>query len=61
MINGLGSYGGYIWGYENQGLLECMIDNHEPEGWLTAEDVEKRIKSIWGTEKKENINTTATS
>lgn len=61
VINGFGSYGGLRFGFENQRLLECMIDNSEPEGWLTAEDVEKRIKSIWETEKRENTNTTATS
>lgn len=61
VINGMGSYGGYRWGFKNQGLLECMVDNSEPEGWLTAEDVEERIKSIWETEKKENANTTVTS
>ena len=47
VIHGFGSYGGkryYAEGFTDMGLLECMIGNHEPEGWLTAEDVIEKIK-----------------
>ena len=46
VIHGYGSYGGWDSFYRDQGLLECMIGNHEPVGWLTAEDIVEQIKDI---------------
>ena len=47
VINGVGSYGGCMFGdSDNQGLLECMIDGNEPYGYLTAEDVEEFIEKV---------------
>jgi hypothetical protein len=46
VINGHGSYGGYMLNDEkNQGLLEMMIGNHEPTGYMTADDCIKEIKN----------------
>lgn len=41
VIFGYGSYGGInaINPSQNNGLLELMIDENTPKGWLTAEDV----------------------
>lgn len=43
VINGYGSYGGFVNG-KNEGLLEMMIDNCEPVGHLTAKEVIKCIE-----------------
>ena len=49
VINGYGSYGGYDpFKSENEGLLELMIDENDPTGWLTAEQV---IEMIYNLEK----------
>lgn len=54
-INGFGTYGGYR-GYldfeenGNTGLIELMIGDTEPIGWLTADDV------IGYIENKEVVN-----
>lgn len=39
-INGFGTYGGFE-PYENKnhGLLELMIDDNDPVGWLSANDI----------------------
>ena len=40
VINGFGTYGGWAGANGtdvNRGLLEVMIENNEPVGWLTAE------------------------
>lgn len=50
VINGYGTYGGYIPGlYENRGLLEvyALESNEEETGWLTAAEA---IKIIFGAE-----------
>lgn len=50
VINGLGTYGGQMNASEyNQGLLEVMIDDNEPIGWQTAEQVVKLM--YWEDEK----------
>lgn len=47
VINGFGTYGGWYGANpgttenENMGLLEIMIDDIEPVGWLKAEDIIK--------------------
>ena len=38
VIFGFGTYG------SQHGLLELMIGNNDPAGWLTADDVIKRIE-----------------
>lgn len=49
VIHGFGTYGGK-WYYDGEffdkDLLECRSGNHEPVGWLTAEDVIERIKEM---------------
>lgn len=44
VISGFGTYGGFD-PVENKdyGLLECMIDDNDPKGWLTADDIIKLI------------------
>ena len=40
VINGYGSYGGYMQSTsDNRGLLELMVDHNEPKGWLTSDAV----------------------
>lgn len=42
VVNGFGTYGGWAGANlseKNLGLLEMMIDECEPFGWLTAEDI----------------------
>lgn len=50
VINGYGTYGGYYsFGPVNEGLLEIMgegVNNGEPLGWLTAEEVLKEVGVI---------------
>lgn len=51
-FNAIGYHYSVIWGYGTyggeDGLLEMMVDDEEPTGWLTAEDVisnvQERIK-----------------
>lgn len=47
VINGIGSYGGCLYaGAKNNGLLECWINQKgEPEGYLKADDVIKKVKA----------------
>lgn len=44
VVHGRGTYGGVSCFGKDYGLLECMIGNHEPIGYLTAEDVIEMIK-----------------
>lgn len=45
VINGYGTYGGFIpHQNKNYGLLECMVGDNEPIGWLSADDVIDIIK-----------------
>lgn len=48
VVNGYGSYGGYIGSSSrNEGLLEMMsgaVNGGDPIGWLTAEEVMKFVK-----------------
>lgn len=50
VINGYGTYGGWEMSDENnQGLLELMtnsVNNGEPIGWLTADDVIGYIEGL---------------
>ena len=45
VINGFGTYGGWFGANpgttekENMGLLEIMIEDNEPVGWLKAENI----------------------
>lgn len=42
VVHGFGSYGGWSYNRENEGLLELMseaVNDGEPVGWLTAEQV----------------------
>ena len=45
MINGFGTYGGWYGANpgmseeKNMGLLELMIEENDPVGWLKAEDI----------------------
>lgn len=45
VVNGFGTYGGWYGANpgttenENMGLLEIMIEDNEPVGWLKAEDI----------------------
>ena len=45
VANGFGTYGGWFGANpgtteeENMGLLEIMIEDNEPVGWLKAEDI----------------------
>lgn len=45
VINGFGTYGGWYGANprmtedKNMGLLEIMIEDNEPVGWLKAEDI----------------------
>lgn len=47
MVNGFGTYGGWLGANpgmtedENMGLLEIMIEDNDPVGWLKAEDIMK--------------------
>lgn len=41
VIYGYGSYGGINAIGQNNYLLEMMIDNNDPKGWLTADDIFK--------------------
>ena len=47
VVNGFGTYGGWYGANpgttedENMGLLEIMIEDNEPVGWLKAEDIMK--------------------
>lgn len=44
VINGYGTYGGYEpWNGKNNNLLEMMIDDNDPIGWLTADDVCREV------------------
>lgn len=46
VINGFGTYGGYLSSPDdNQGLLELMIDDVEPIGYLTADEVISIVQS----------------
>lgn len=47
VINGLGTYGGYSFNYKNQGALELMIVGHDPEGFLTAQNIIDMIEGRW--------------
>lgn len=39
VINGYGSYGGFsFFSEKNLGLLEVMVGENEPVGWLTCEE-----------------------
>jgi hypothetical protein len=44
VIHGRGTYGGVSCFGKDHGLLECMIGNNEPIGYLTAEDVIEMVK-----------------
>lgn len=46
VIFGHGTIGGIsvFNGNTNYGRLEMMINNNEPEGWLTAKDIIKQLK-----------------
>lgn len=50
VINGYGTYGGYgSFDHVNMGLLELMgegVNNGDPLGWLTAEEVLKEVGVI---------------
>ena len=50
VINGYGTYGGYdSFDHVNKGLLEIMgegVNNGDPLGWLTAEEVLKEVGVI---------------
>lgn len=47
VINGYGTYGGYEpFTDKNYGCLEMMIDNNEPLGWLSAENVIKKLERL---------------
>lgn len=49
VINGTGSYGGCMsWDSDNKGLLECMINGHEPYGFLKAEEVIAYVNKVRG-------------
>jgi hypothetical protein len=52
VINGFGTYGGFV-PYENKnyGLLECMTNDNAPVGWLTANDI---IDMLGRNEDKQN-------
>lgn len=45
VVNGFGTYGGWAGANsgmeedENMGLLEIMIEDNDPVGWLKAEDI----------------------
>jgi hypothetical protein len=47
VVNGFGTYGGWYGANpgmtedKNMGLLEIMIEDNEPVGWLRAEDIMK--------------------
>jgi len=47
VVNGFGTYGGWCGANpgmtedENMGLLEIMIEDNDPVGWLKAEDIMK--------------------
>ncbi|MEE1037813.1 MAG: hypothetical protein U0K95_01500 [Eubacterium sp.] len=47
VVNGFGTYGGWYGANpgmteeKNMGLLEIMIEDNEPVGWLKAEDIMK--------------------
>lgn len=47
VINGYGSYGGYDRHDKiNHGALEMMIDDREPIGWLSAENVIQKLEEL---------------
>ena len=48
VINCFGTYGGWAGANlkdENMGLLEIMVSNNEPEGWLTADKCMEYLES----------------
>lgn len=45
-VHGYGTYGGYGVAGTDAGLLEIMVDGNDPEGYLTADDVIKRLEEI---------------
>ena len=49
VINGFGTYGGFLsFDQINEGLLEVMIGHSEPIGWLTADEVIQKIVEVFG-------------
>ena len=49
VIHGRGTYGGYFYGEKDKGLLEAYsetfcTDDNDPIGYLTAEEIMKRLK-----------------
>lgn len=50
VVNGFGTYGGWYGANpgmtedKNMGLLEIMIEDNEPVGWLKAEDIMKILR-----------------
>lgn len=50
VINGFGTYGGWAGANgaqkeeDNEGLLEVMVSDNEPVGWLTAEEAIRFIE-----------------
>lgn len=47
VINGYGTYGGFEpLENKNYGALEMMIDDREPIGWLSAENVIQKLEEL---------------
>lgn len=47
VINGYGTWGGFEpCENKNHGLLECMVGDNDPIGWLSADDVINKIEGI---------------
>lgn len=49
VIHGFGTYGGPSYLYDDKGLLELMsdaVDNGEPIGFLTAQEVMEYVKGV---------------
>lgn len=47
VINGYGTYGGYeLFTDKNYGCLKMRIDGNEPLGWLSAENVIKKLERL---------------
>lgn len=47
VINGYGTYGGFEpLENKNYGALEMMIDDNEPVGWLSAENVIQKLEEL---------------